>query len=167
MIGDLEGIMAVENACFPPGERYDESLFRRRLSGPPYDIAFERKYFVATSYSSKIVGYAEAAIQDSGTVLFGTVTPFIDAFGKLDRKVGALISIGVLPKLQGKGIGSRLVDARLAYLQENGIHQVFAQAWPNGGFPHLAPKLGFTLIPGWEGRKYEDGTTQKLYYKRI
>lgn len=130
---------------------------------------YSRKYFVAeeikNSGKSKIVGYGEVAIQDNQMTLSNQLDPVKKIIPELDQKVVAIVSIGVLPNTQGKGIGSKILEAHHEYLKNNNIKQVFAHAWPNGGFPKLGPKNGFELIQGWVGRKFSDNSIQTLYYK--
>jgi GNAT superfamily N-acetyltransferase len=163
---DVAGIREVEKRCFPKEEQYSYELIRGRIAGMLGD-AYARRYFVAKS-DGRIIGYGEAAIKSYEDALMGRdISEVRREVGRLEDRVGTLISVGVLPEMQGKGVGALITESRLEYLRENNIRQVFVHSWPNGGFPHIAKKMGFIHIPCWTGRQYCDGTRQQLYYKDL
>ena len=164
-VQDLDGICKVEEESFHPDDQYSESTFRKRIEGD-YSEASDRKYFVAEE-NGTILGYGEVAIKKAESVLGSEISKVEKTLLKLDERVGVLISSGVLVKRRKEGIGMMITKARLDYLQEKYVNQVFAQAWPNGGFPYLAKKLGFKKIPKWKGRGFSDGTQQELYFKYL
>jgi ribosomal protein S18 acetylase RimI-like enzyme len=161
-LDDVKDIYNVEEQCFPEAERYNMDLFRERISGE----AGRRKYFVATR-NNEIVGYGEVAIKNRENVVGSSQIELVEKHMNmtLEEQVGVLISSGVLPSMRGKGIGKKLTEKRIEYLNDNQIYTVFAHAWPNGGFPYLSEKMQFECIPQWDGRTYSDGTRQILYYK--
>ena len=162
-IDDINGIMHVEVCSFPENIRYSRSKILSRLEGNNDGSSQEREYFVAEK-EGNIVGYGELAIQSPDVALCGHTTPVIRKIGALDNVVGVLISMGVLPDARGGGIGEALVNARLQYLRNKGIQQVFAHAWQNGGFRNVARKTGFMPIEEWGVKYYADGSRGTLYY---
>jgi len=163
---DLDGIIEVENACFPEGIRYSREKIASRLNSQKDSSQPERKYFVAEQ-KGKIIGYGEVSLQHPEMTLFGNISVVEKNIGKIDDVIGALISTGVHPSHQGKGIGSLILEKRLEYLKSKGIRQVFTHAWPNGGFIRLASKFGFKEIREWKGLAYCDGTKAILFYKSL
>lgn len=163
---DVDGIMKVEEACFPEGVRYSREKVAGRIAHPKDSFSRIRKYFIAL-HENEIAGYGEVAIQDYDAALFSCIEPVKKVVKTIDDTVGAFISMAVHPSKQGMGVGSRIIQARIDFLKENGMKQLFVHAWPNGGFPHLAKKFGFVEIPGWNGLSYSDGGKAILYYKNL
>lgn len=93
---------------------------------------FEMKNFVPpplthlSGLPEKPYFFAFAAL-DENKLIGGLTGYFLDAY--YDRKPYAYIfDLAVLPAWQRKGIGSRLVDATIAYAREKNCQEVFVQA---------------------------------------
>ncbi|MED5547125.1 GNAT family N-acetyltransferase [Novosphingobium decolorationis] len=99
--GDLGAILALEEATFPE-ETYGEIALRQFID------LFPTRFLVAES-AETVAGYALGGIDDAGE--------------------GWLLSLGVSPAFQGQGIGTRLLGAVLAALDD-------------------APVIRLTVLPG-------------------
>jgi ribosomal protein S18 acetylase RimI-like enzyme len=178
--GNFSGSKSIEDISYEeilenidnPVQTYWSMLYpyHNSLNNKPIKLerTYSRKYYVAEE-DGKIIGYGEVAIQDKEVTLLLNQSQLVEEeIGSIDEKVGGIISIGVLPDAQGKGVGSLILAAHFDYLKQNDIRQVFAHAWPNGGFPYLGPKNGFERVNGkWSGRIYSDKSKQILYYKNM
>ena len=93
--GDLERLLGVERATFPEGP-YDLEIFRElhRDCGG--------LFFVAVCFR-RIVGYMVTCV---------------------DKAQAEIVSIGIAPKRQKMGIGTRLMECTLAALEERGILRI-------------------------------------------
>jgi ribosomal protein S18 acetylase RimI-like enzyme len=63
-------------------------------------------------------------------------------------RVGEIESVGVVPELRGRGLGTRLLDALEQALREDGVHDLVVGALPgNTGAVRLYERRGFR--PAW------------------
>jgi len=81
-INDLSQVLMVERESFPPGQQYDEFVFKHYLG--------MKHIFHVADLCGKIIGYVLGFVQDSSTA--------------------HLASIAVSPAYRGFGIGKRLLE---------------------------------------------------------
>ena len=68
----------------------------------------------------------------------------IVGFSIADRTAGMIFALFVLPRCQGRGIGSRLLGAALAWLWENGVERAWLTTGPG------TKAAGFYERRGWK-----------------
>lgn len=125
--GDLERVLAVERTTFAEGP-YTKAMFRElhRDCG--------RLFFVAVRLR-RIVGYMVTCV---------------------DKGQAELVSIGVAPKCQKAGIGTRMMEHTLAALDERGIRRMdLTVRTTNKDGVRFYRRFGFRLA-GRIHRYYED-----------
>jgi ribosomal-protein-alanine N-acetyltransferase len=126
--GDLVPVLAVERVAFPEGP-YTGAMFRELYR----DCA--GLFFVAIR-SRRIVGYMVTCVE---------------------KAEAEIVSIGVDPKSQKMGIGTRLMERTLAALEERGIRRVeLAVRTTNKDGARFYRRFGFRSA-GRIRRYYEDG----------
>ncbi len=77
----------------------------------------------------------------------GEVVGYVASQADETRKIGGISNLAVLPAHQGKDLGSRLIDAALAYFEECGMEFAAIDSLEqNPVGMHLYQKLGFGEI---------------------
>jgi ribosomal protein S18 acetylase RimI-like enzyme len=90
---------------------------------------------------ARLVGYGLAHVMPRDE------TWVADTWVSGDR-VGEIESVGVVPELRGRGLGTRLLDALEQALREDGVHDLVVGALPgNTGAVRLYERRGFR--PAW------------------
>lgn len=84
-IDDLDVLLELENACYPPNQAYSREEYR---------------YALARAKAVNLL-WREG----------GAVTGFVGAFHHRQWRVGHVYTVNVHPKERGKGLGIRLMDA--------------------------------------------------------
>ncbi len=126
--GDLRRVLALERVTFPEGP-YTRGMFRElhRDCGGLFFVAVRLR---------RIVGYMVTCV---------------------DKTQAEIVSIGVDPKYQKAGIGTRLMEHTLATLEERGIRRMeLTVRTTNGDGVRFYRRFGFRLV-GRIHRYYEDG----------
>jgi ribosomal-protein-alanine N-acetyltransferase len=126
--GDLKRVLGVERATFAEG-RYTKAIFRE-LYRDCSDL------FVVAVRLRRIVGYMVTCV---------------------DNAQAEIVSIGVDPKCQKMGIGTRLMDHTLGVLEKRGIERIELMVRTrNKDGVRFYRKFGFRPA-GRVARYYEDG----------
>jgi ribosomal protein S18 acetylase RimI-like enzyme len=104
---DMDALLALENACYPPRQAYSRVEYR---------------YALATARAVNI-------LVEAGTTLGGEpprppLLGFIGAFYHKTWRVGHIYTVNVHPDARGKGLGKQLVAACEARLAELGMRRV-------------------------------------------
>jgi ribosomal-protein-alanine N-acetyltransferase len=135
--GDLQRVLAVERATFAEGP-YTKAMFRElyRDCGDLFFVALRLR---------RIVGYMVTCV---------------------DKGQAEIVSIGVDPKCQKTGIGTRLMERTLAVLEKRGIRrlELMVRATNKDGV-RFYRRFGFRSA-GRIHRYYEDGC-DAFHMKRI
>jgi RimJ/RimL family protein N-acetyltransferase len=80
---------------------------------------------------------------EAGGTLVGWVWVGLDGYGRVD------LGMGVADGWRGRGVGSLLMDAAVAWAKDQGAHKIQLEVWPhNIGARRLYEKFGFVA----EGR---------------
>lgn len=118
MSSDLPNVLIVEEECFDPKSRFPGWLF--------IYFASKGSIFKVAEYNGNLTGYAIADIEDSSC---------------------HIVSIGVRPAHQRKGIGLKLMCTVLSDCLERGAKVAYLEVDP-GNTPALKlyNKLGFKII---------------------
>jgi ribosomal-protein-alanine N-acetyltransferase len=125
---DLERVLAVERATFAEGP-YTKAMFRELYR----DCG---KFFVVATRSRRIVGYMVTCV---------------------DKGQAEIVSIGVDPKCQKMGIGTRLMEHTLAALEKRRIRRMeLTVRTTNKDGVRFYRRFGFRSA-GRIRRYYEDG----------
>ena len=107
----------------------------------PFDRAAKRRSMEETLKSSSAVLFVADA---AGAGVVGYLGVHIASYGVAD------IGMAILEKWRGRGVGSALLDASIAWASEAGAHKVALEVWPdNSAAIGLYRKAGFVE----EGRK--------------
>jgi ribosomal-protein-alanine N-acetyltransferase len=91
---DLDVILSIEKECFDK-DAFDRNVFLEFYRTVPYG-------FLVAEYNSKIIGYVITSAERSGDIM----------------------SIAVLPKYRGNGIGSSLLKKGLEILKSKNVESV-------------------------------------------
>lgn len=161
---DLEELYQLERSIFGE-DSYTRQELQFLLEDTSHSIVYvaENKNGIIGFGVSGIRPFLEAVYHNSGPVLSLNI-PI-----KTNEMVGVMKSIAVVdnPEFRRKGIASRLVQDRFTWLKDHHIHHVFAHAMPGSNFVSLAHKMNYTLVEGWMGKTYTDGSEALLFYKRL
>lgn len=120
-VRDLDALLALENACYPPNQAYSREEYRYSLvKAKAINILWEEN---------------------------GEATGFIGAFHHRAWRVGHLYTINVHPKERGKGLGIRLMDECHRRLKELGMTRAVLEVnVENAGAIRLYEKCGYRLV---------------------
>jgi len=129
---DFERWLAVHEAVAAEGKWIGAEL--------PLDLDAVREHFDdGVNGERRALFLAES---EDGTVV-GNFKITVWSFGVAD------FGMAVLDGWRGKGVGSRLLEAGIAFAREHGAHKIALQMWPhNTGAQRLYEKYGFVV----EGR---------------
>lgn len=89
-IDDLDALLDLERACYPPNQAYSRDEYR---------------YALAVAKAVNLVG------EDGGTRAGADVVGFVGAFHHARWRVGHVYTVNVHPSQRGRGIGMALMDA--------------------------------------------------------
>lgn len=70
----------------------------------------------------------------------------IGAFSIADRKEGSLFALFVLPRYQGQGIGTRLLDLALQWLWDNDVQRVWLTTAPGSSAVRFYERRGWQYV---------------------
>jgi ribosomal-protein-alanine N-acetyltransferase len=116
--GDLDGVLAVEQAAFEPLWRYDGPGFLEVQSLYPY--------FVVAEDENGIAGYQ---------------------FNAVDGPTGYLVRIAVQPGAEGRGVGTRLLAEAVRYFAREHVHAILLNTEESNHRAHrLYERFGFHLV---------------------
>jgi [ribosomal protein S18]-alanine N-acetyltransferase len=115
---DAPGVVAVENEAFAPLWRYDADGFREVNELYPY--------FVVAEDDQGIVGYQ---------------------FNAVDGLSGYLVRIAVHPRVEGQGVGTRLMADAVRYFISQGVTRILLNTEETNSRAHrLYERFGFHLV---------------------
>ena len=97
-LADLDALLALENACYPPNQAYSREEYR-------YALAVAKAVNLAHEEDGRIVG-------------------FVGAFHHKAWRAGHVYTVNVHPSQRGKGLGKRLMAACEARLADLGMRRV-------------------------------------------
>lgn len=84
-VADLDRLVALENACYPPNQAYSREEYRYALArAKAVNLAWETQ---------------------------GAITGFVGAFHHQQWRVGHIYTVNVHPKARGRGLGLTLMNA--------------------------------------------------------
>lgn len=122
-LADVAGVVAVENRCFPQLWRHDAAGF--------VEIAATHPYFVVAEDDDGICGYQYNAV---------------------DASTGYLVRIAVHPRVEGQGVGTRLMAEAVRYFQGCRVWKIMLNTEETNTRAHaLYERFGFqrVLPPGF------------------
>lgn len=108
---DLEGVTAVEAACFPPAEAADRESFRERLLVYP-------NHFWILEEEGRIIGFINGMVTDEETI---RDEMFADA--SLHNEQGewqAIFGVNTLPEFRRQGCAAKVMEQVIADAREQG-----------------------------------------------
>jgi len=111
---DLEGVTALEAACFSPAEAAPKETFAYRIG------AFPERFFVAEK-EGEIIGMINGCASSQGTI---TDDLFEPRGHEPNGKNQMIFGLAVLPKYQRQGIGAKLMEHMIAFCKETGMEKV-------------------------------------------
>lgn len=115
---DVDGVVAVENLTFDQLWRHDASSF--------LDVAETYPYFVVAEDERGIVGYQ---------------------FNIVDAGIGYLVRIAVHPRVEGQGVGTRLMAEAMRYFQGHRVHKIVLNTEETNTRAHaLYERFGFHRV---------------------
>lgn len=116
---DVEGVVAVENLTFDQLWRHDAASF--------LEVAATYPYFVVAEDHHGIAGYQ---------------------FNTIDAATGYLVRIAVHPRVEGSGIGTRLMADAIRYFQQHNVWKIVLNTEETNTRAHrLYEWFGFHPIP--------------------
>jgi ribosomal protein S18 acetylase RimI-like enzyme len=116
---DVADVAVVENAAFEQWWRHDASSF--------LDIAGTYPYFVVAEDNSGIVGYQ---------------------FNTIDAITGYLVRIAVHPRVEGQGVGTRLLAEAIRYFERQHVWKIVLNAEEQNTRAHaLYERFRFQRVP--------------------
>ena len=111
---DLEGVTALEAACFPPAEAAPKKTFAYRIG------AFPERFFVAEE-EGKIIGIINGCASSQETI---TDDLFEPQGHEPDGKNQMIFGLAVHPSWQRQGIGAKLMEHMIAYCKSTAMEKV-------------------------------------------
>lgn len=121
-LDDLDALLALENACYPPNQAYSREEYR---------------YALARAKAVNLLHEDEK----------GAVTGFIGAFHHRAWRVGHVYTVNVHPSERGRGLGVRLMDACHDALRGLGMTRVVLEVnVENESAVRLYEKCGYRLV---------------------
>lgn len=163
-LDDLVSIMNIETQVFAH-DAYSQDMMEDLIRGRDESIT------LVAELAGWVVGYGVVMIRDLQSTLFYNVEPAKNSGIRLEdvQHVGYLKSMAVIddPLIRRKGVGTKIVQVRLQWLQKRNIEHVFVYAMSKGDAPALFRKLSWTEIRGWSEKKYADSSYAILFYKNI
>lgn len=125
---DIPALLAIEKACFEDLWRYDQTAF--------IDIASTHPYFVVAELDGRVVGYQ---------------------FNAIDGGFGYLVRIAVLPEVNSRGIGTRLMAEAVQFFEREHVSRIMLNTQEENTHAHrLYEWFGFIRLnqKGFVLRKY-------------
>lgn len=115
---DVAGVVEVENRCFEQLWRHDAANF--------LEIAASYPYFVVAEDDAGIVGYQ---------------------FNAVDSTIGYLVRIAVHPRVEGQGVGARLMAEAVRYFQSCTVWKIVLNTEEQNTRAHrLYERFGFHQV---------------------
>ena len=111
---DLEGVTALEAACFSPAEAAPKETFAYRIK------AFPERFFVAER-DGEIIGMVNGCASTQETI---TDDLFEPQGHEPNAKNQMIFGLAVLPQYQRQGIGAALMEHMIAYCKETKMEKV-------------------------------------------
>lgn len=119
---DLDVLLALENACYPPNQAYSREEYR---------------YSLTKAKALNVLWEDEK----------GNVTGFVGAFHHRTWRLGHVYTVNVHPSERGKGLGMRLMDECHRRLEEMGMRAVVLEVnVDNHAAIKLYEKAGYRLV---------------------
>lgn len=124
---DLDALLALENACYPPNQAYSREEYR-------YSLATARAVNILHEQENALVG-------------------FVGAFHHKAWRIGHIYTVNVHPKARGAGLGSLLMAEAERRLAALGMKRVVLEVnVDNEGAIKLYEKCGYAQtarLPGY------------------
>jgi ribosomal-protein-alanine N-acetyltransferase len=116
--GDTPALVAIEDRCFPQLWRHDAASF--------LEVAATYPYFVVAEDGAGICGYQYNAV---------------------DATTGYLVRIAVHPRVEGQGVGARLMAEAVSYFQRHHVWKIVLNTEESNTRAHaLYERFGFHLV---------------------
>lgn len=121
-LDDLDALLALENACYPPNQAYSRDEYR---------------YALARAKAVNLLHEDDA----------GAITGFVGAFHHRTWRVGHVYTVNVHPSERGRGLGVRLMEACHDALRGLGMARVVLEVnVENESAIRLYEKCGYRLV---------------------
>ena len=121
-LADLDALLALEQACYPPNQAYARDEYR---------------YALGRAKAVNLLWEDEK----------GNVTGFVGAFHHRTWRLGHVYTVNVHPSERGKGLGLRLMDEAEARLRAMGMKAVVLEVnVENDAAIRLYEKGGYKLV---------------------
>jgi ribosomal-protein-alanine N-acetyltransferase len=144
---DIKDVVSINQLCLP--ENYPDQFFLGLHHHAP-------KAFFVAEYESEIVGYIMCRIERG-----------ISGFGRLPVKKGHIVSVAVLGKIRGEGIGTALISAAMEGMSGYGASEFFLEVRKsNEAAVKVYEKLGYSVRRVLRGY-YRDGEDAYLMVKKL
>lgn len=115
---DMAALLAIEKACFEELWRYDAPGFT--------DVAATHPYFVVAELDANVVGYQ---------------------FNALESESGYLVRIAVHPRVEGQGIGARLMAEAIRFFARRRVQRIMLNTQEDNVSAHrLYERFGFVRL---------------------
>jgi len=111
---DLEGVTALEAACFSPAEAAPKATFAYRIG------AFPERFFVAEQ-EGEIIGMINGCASSQGTI---TDDLFEPQGHEPSAKNQMIFGLAVLPQYQRQGVGAALMEHMIGFCKETKMEKV-------------------------------------------
>ena len=140
-LADLDALLALENACYPPNQAYSRAEYRYAL-GPA------RAVNLALEEDGRIIGFA-------------------GAFHHKRWRTGHIFTVNVHPSQRGRKLGVLLMDACHARLAELGMRRVVLEVnVENASAIKLYENLGYCLVQRLPGYYTQYANNDAFLYER-
>ena len=161
-LADFDALWRIDQTCFPPGISYSKTelrLYMRRRGS--FTLIAERIAGKAVNPNAvKLKKSSDIALVDGDTAGF-----IVAEAG--NRGSGHIITIDVLAEARRSGLGSQLLRAAEARLQESGSHAVGLEtAVDNTGALAFYKRHGYDVIRTWP-RYYANGVDALVLRKNL
>jgi len=137
---DLEGVTALEAACFSPAEAAPKATFAYRIA------AFPERFFVAEQ-EGEIIGMINGCVSSQGTI---TDDLFEPQGHEPKAKNQMIFGLAVHPDFQRRGIAAALMERLIAFSKKTNMERVILTC--------KEEKIAYYAQFGFENKGVSDST---------